>query len=242
MNQFDKTCRDHSCNCLSIWLSSFMSNGQKSVAEKTFSLPSKTTAPYIQGIRHLLDDSVLEESPCASSDGSICGKILSGQTFIKWNCYRTGPTFIKWNCYIKSMFNISWKYIAILMKQESYLLHFKIISQIMVRRLWIQCFLHLIPSPKIKCKLKERQLLQNLSFYVLDRIICGVMYWYFSFSVQNVQQRIDSRWVEQLPSKLYMWRVLKKKNNTQRWEEANGKWCATTKSSLPDFKLICVCK
>lgn len=58
---------------------SFMSNGQKSSAEKTFSLPSKTTAPYIQGVRHLLDDSVLEESPCASSDGSICGKILPGQ-------------------------------------------------------------------------------------------------------------------------------------------------------------------
>lgn len=56
-----------------------MSNGQKSSAEKTFSLPSKTTAPYIQGVRHLLDDSVLEESPCASSDGSICGKILPGQ-------------------------------------------------------------------------------------------------------------------------------------------------------------------
>nr|XP_022322149.1 ras-specific guanine nucleotide-releasing factor RalGPS1-like isoform X2 [Crassostrea virginica] len=55
----------------------FMSNGMKSTAEKTFSLPSKTTAPYIQGIRHLIDDSVLEESPCASSDGSICGKILS---------------------------------------------------------------------------------------------------------------------------------------------------------------------
>ncbi|KAL5011669.1 hypothetical protein ScPMuIL_010220 [Solemya velum] len=44
-----------------------------SQVEKTGSLPSRTT-PYIQGVRHLLDDSVLEESPCASSDGSVCGK------------------------------------------------------------------------------------------------------------------------------------------------------------------------
>ncbi|WAR31004.1 RGPS2-like protein [Mya arenaria] len=45
--------------------------------ERTHSLPPKTTAPYLNGVRHLLDDSVLEESPCASSDGSLCKGVES---------------------------------------------------------------------------------------------------------------------------------------------------------------------
>lgn len=110
---------------------SFMSNGQKSSAEKTFSLPSKTTAPYIQGVRHLLDDSVLEESPCASSDGSICGKILPGQYLNNdpekhknWflfnelksqmlNVYNIQKVFIwklmQWNCNKNSWRFMQWK-------------------------------------------------------------------------------------------------------------------------------------
>lgn len=44
-------------------------------SEKSASLPCRATAPYMQGLRHLLDDSVLEESPSASSDGSVCGKL-----------------------------------------------------------------------------------------------------------------------------------------------------------------------
>ncbi|XP_076455239.1 ras-specific guanine nucleotide-releasing factor RalGPS2-like isoform X3 [Babylonia areolata] len=43
--------------------------------DQTYSLPSRATAPYVQGIRHLLDDSVLEESPCASSDGSVSSRV-----------------------------------------------------------------------------------------------------------------------------------------------------------------------
>ena len=39
--------------------------------DKTGSLPGRITAPYMAGMRHLLDDSVLEESPCNSSDGSM---------------------------------------------------------------------------------------------------------------------------------------------------------------------------
>ena len=39
--------------------------------ERTASLPPKSTAPYLQGQRHLLDDSVLEDSPCPSSQGSV---------------------------------------------------------------------------------------------------------------------------------------------------------------------------
>jgi len=41
--------------------------------EKGGSLPCRLTAPYTTGMRHLLDDSVLEESPCASSEGSLSG-------------------------------------------------------------------------------------------------------------------------------------------------------------------------
>ncbi|XP_052787940.1 ras-specific guanine nucleotide-releasing factor RalGPS2-like isoform X3 [Mya arenaria] len=55
---------------------SFLSCTSGSV-ERTHSLPPKTTAPYLNGVRHLLDDSVLEESPCASSDGSLCKGVES---------------------------------------------------------------------------------------------------------------------------------------------------------------------
>ena len=44
-----------------------------SSVDKGGSLPCRITAPYMQGMRHLLDDSVLEESPCASSEGSLTG-------------------------------------------------------------------------------------------------------------------------------------------------------------------------
>ena len=63
---------------LLIYLHSFMPCTHPQ-AEKSNSLPSRATAPYIQGIRHLLDDSVLEESPCASSDGSVCSKLHTGE-------------------------------------------------------------------------------------------------------------------------------------------------------------------
>ncbi|XP_074655935.1 ras-specific guanine nucleotide-releasing factor RalGPS1-like isoform X2 [Tubulanus polymorphus] len=43
------------------------------INDRASSLPSKVTLPYLQGTRHLLDDSVLEESTPASSDGSMSG-------------------------------------------------------------------------------------------------------------------------------------------------------------------------
>lgn len=44
-----------------------------SSVERGGSLPCRMTAPYMTGMRHLLDDSVLEESPCGSSEGSLSG-------------------------------------------------------------------------------------------------------------------------------------------------------------------------
>ena len=43
---------------------------QLSLGSASSAMPSKLTAPYLQGQRHLLDDSVLEES-CESSHNSL---------------------------------------------------------------------------------------------------------------------------------------------------------------------------
>ncbi len=49
------------------------STGSGSIPSRGGSLPSKMTAPYVHGTRHLLDDSVLEETCCANSEGNMAG-------------------------------------------------------------------------------------------------------------------------------------------------------------------------